>query len=108
MVFAENMYVHAKLPPSILRISNMYMYSDIVELSPVGNSQVPILGFLPIKSNFQENGHWVFNPPMYVMVREKKIRTISMKISTETGEDLHIHDDVVTCLINFRRRPYLV
>ena len=55
MVFYANMYVQAKLPSSIKQISNMY--SDIVELSPVGNSQVPIMGFLPIKSNFQENDH---------------------------------------------------
>ena len=54
MVFVANMYVQAKLPPSIQRISNMYVYSDIVELSPVGNSQVSIMGFLPIKTNFQE------------------------------------------------------
>ena len=52
MVFGANMYVQAKLTPSIQRISNMYVYSDIVELSPVDNSQVPIIGFLPIKSNF--------------------------------------------------------
>ena len=102
------MYVQAKLPPSIQRISNMYVYSDIVELSPVGNSQVPIMGFLPIKSNFQENGHSVFKPPMYVRVREKNIRTVTMKISTETGEEFPIHDDVVTCRLNFRRRPFLV
>ena len=57
MVFGANMYVQAKLPPSIQRISNMYVYSDIVKLSPVGNSQVPIMGFLAIKRNFQENGH---------------------------------------------------
>ena len=30
MVFGANMYVQAKLPPSIQRISNMYVYSDIV------------------------------------------------------------------------------
>ena len=86
----------------------MYLYSDIVEQSPVGNSQVPIISFLPIKSNFQEIGHWVFNPPLYVRVREKNIRTITMKISTETGEEFPIHDDVVTCRLNFRRRPFLV
>ena len=86
----------------------MYVYSDIVELSPVSNSQVPIMGFLPIKSNFQENGHWVFNPTLYVRVREKNIRTITMKISTETGEEFPIHDDVVTCRLNFCRRPFLV
>ena len=86
----------------------MYVYSDIVELSSVGNSQVPIIGFLPIKSNFQENGNWVFNPPLYVRVREKNIRTITIKISTETGEEFSIHDDVVTCRLNFRRRPFLI
>ena len=76
MVFGANMYVQAKLPLSIQRISNMYVYSDIVELSPVRNSQVPITNFLPIKSNFHEYGHWVFNPPLYVRVRVKNIRKI--------------------------------
>ena len=108
MVFGANMYVQAKLLPSIQRISNMYVYSVIVELAPVGNSQVPIMGSLPIKSNFQENGHWVFNPPLYVRVRENNIRTITMNISTETGDEFPIHDDVVTCRLNFRRRPFLV
>ena len=60
IIFNSNKYIQAKLPPSIKRISNMYVYSDIVELSPVGNSQIPIMGFLLIKSNFQENGLWVF------------------------------------------------
>ena len=52
MVFGANMYVQEKLHPSIQRISNMYVYSDIVKLSLVGNSKVPIMGFLQIKSNF--------------------------------------------------------
>ena len=86
----------------------MYVYSDIVELSLVGNSQVTIMGFLSIKSNFQENGDWVFNFPLYVRVREKNIRTITKKISTEIGEEFPIHDNVVTCRLNFRRRPFLV
>ena len=71
IIFCQNMYVQAKLALAIQQISNIYVYSDIVELSPVSNSQLPIMGFLLIKSNFQENGHWVFNPPMYVRVKEK-------------------------------------
>ena len=102
------MYVHAKLPPSIQRISNMYAYSNIVELFPVSNSQVPIMGCLPIYINFKENGHWVFNPPLYIKIREKNIRTITMKILTETGEKFPIHDDVVACRLNFRRLQFLV
>ena len=85
MVFNANMYVQAKLPSSIQQISNMYVYSYIVELSPVRNNQVPIMGFLPIKSNFQENGHLVFNQPLYVRIREKNKRTITIIILTETG-----------------------
>ena len=32
----------------------MYVYSDVVELSPVGNSQVLIMGYFPIKSKFKK------------------------------------------------------
>ena len=86
----------------------MYVYLDIVELSPVGNSQVPIMGLLPIKNKFYKSGHWIFNPPMYVRVREKNIRTITIHISTKTGEKFPIQDDVVTCRLNFRGQPFLV
>ena len=84
------------------------MYSNIVEISPVGNSQVLVMGFLEIKNNFQKNGHWVFNPFLFFRVREKNIRTITMKISTKTGEEFPIDDYVVTCRFNFRRRPFVV
>ena len=63
MIFDSNKYIQAKLTYSINRISKMYVYSDIVELSPVGYSQVPIIRLLPITSNFQVSGQWVFNPP---------------------------------------------
>ena len=63
MILEPNNYVQAKFPPSLKRISNMYVYSiNIVELSHVGNSQIPIMEFLPITTHFQENGHWVFIP----------------------------------------------
>ena len=107
IIFNENRWTLEKLPPSLKRITNMFVYSDIVELSPVGNSQVPIIGFLPIKSSFQETGHWVFNTPLYVRVKEKNITTITIKICTETGEEFPIQDGLVTCRLYFRRRPFL-
>ena len=86
----------------------MYVYSDIVELSPVGYSQIPIMIFLPIHSNFQENGHWVFNPPLYISVRKKNIRTIIMNILTGPGEEFAIHNDVVSCRLNICWRLFLI
>ena len=38
MRFDQIKYIQTKLPPSINRISNMYVYSHIVELSLVANS----------------------------------------------------------------------
>ena len=71
IIFDLNKYMQAKLPPSIKRISNMYVYSNIVKQSPVGNRQVPIMGFLRIKRKFQESGYWVFNSLLYVLIREQ-------------------------------------
>ena len=45
IIFEPNTYIQATFALSLNRISNMYMYSDIVELSHVGNSQTPIMGF---------------------------------------------------------------
>ena len=108
MIFDKNKYIQAKLRPSIKRISNMYVYSDIVELSPVDNSQVQIMGFLTIKIMFYKIGHWILNQPMYVRVRQKNIRTITIKITTITGEEISIPDDVVTCRLNLRRWLFFV
>ena len=44
---------------------------------------------------------------MYVRVRENNIRTITIQIFTETGEEFPIQDDVVTCRLNFSCRPFL-
>ena len=85
----------------------MYVYSDIVELSPVGSSQVPIMGFLSIKCSFQETDHWIFNPPLFVRVKKKNITTIKIIICTESGEEFPILDGLVTCRLYFRRRPFL-
>ena len=51
--------------------------------------------------------HWVLNLLLYVNVREKHIRTITIKIFTETGKQFSISNNVVISRINFRRRPFL-
>ena len=85
----------------------MNVYSDIVELSHVCNSQIPIIGFLPIITHFQENEHWEFNPPLYVKVKGKIINRITIKICTGTGENFPIEDGEVICRLHFSRRPLL-
>ena len=107
MIFEPNTYAQAKFSPSLKGISNMCVFSDIVELSHVGNSQIPIMGFLPITTHFQENGHLVFNPPLYVKVKDKIINSITIKICTGTAENFFIEDGEVICRSHFHRRPLL-
>ena len=64
--------------------------------------------FISIKRKFQVSGQWIFNPPMYVKVRKKNIKIITIKVSTEIGEEFPIQAYVVTCRLNLRRRPFLV
>ena len=66
------------------------------------------MGFPPIKIKFHKMGNWLFNPPLYVKVKEINITTITMKISTETGDEFPIKDNVVICNLHFRPRPFLV
>ena len=59
----------------------MYVNLYIVELSFLGYNQVPIIGSLAIESKYQESGHLIFDPSMYVRVRKKNIITINIIIS---------------------------
>ena len=81
----------------------MLVYSDIVELSLVGDTQAPILGSLPIQSEFGDQVYWSFNPPYYVRLREKHISTITIQLCDDTGELFPIADGKVFSRLNFRR-----
>ena len=57
--------------PCLKRISNMLVYTDIIDISIGGDTQAPILGFIPIKSHFVDNSHYAINPPSYVHVKKR-------------------------------------
>ena len=92
MVFNENERVDALLPPLIKQITSMWVYTDIIELSAVGDVQAPFLGYVPIQSKFDEMGYWNFNPPYYIKVKEHSISNITIKICTDSGENFPIVD----------------
>ena len=78
ILFNANDELKTQMSPELKRITTMLVYSDIVELSLVGDTQAPHLGALHIKSKFGDQAYWSFNPPYYVRLREKHISTISI------------------------------
>ena len=57
MVFNKNERVNALLPILIKRITSMWVYTDIIELSAVGDIQARFLGYVPIQSKFDKMGY---------------------------------------------------
>ena len=103
LILEPNKHITSQLTAHIKRLTSIFVYSDLVELSLVGDSQSALLGYCPIQSKFGEQGYWCFNPPYYVRVREKYINTITIELCTDTGEAFPIEDGKVNCRLNFRR-----
>ena len=108
MVCTIDVPITAKLPPSIHCCTSMWVYSDIVELSAVGDTQAPCLEYLPIQSKMNEMGYWLLHPPYYIKIKEHTVNNIAIMICNDMGEDFPIADGKVTCRLHFRRRPFLV
>ena len=103
---ASTVYYESIAVPALKRITNMFIYSDIVELTATGDTQAATLGFLPLQSKFNETGYWSFNPPYFTRVKEKFIPRITIKLCTETGEPFPIVDGRVILHLFFRRIPF--
>ena len=108
MVFNEHKRVDALLPPFIKQITSMWVYTDSIELSAVGDIQAPFLWYVPIQSKFDKMEYWNLNPPYYIKVNKNTVSNIIIKICTDTGEDFPIINGKVSCSLHFCRRPFLV
>ena len=88
---ASIIWTRNPLPPiekvNLRTLDNVFVYTDIIEQSLIGESQANLLGCFPIKSHFGETGYWCFNPPYDYKVIKNFIDTISIKL-TRMNEEL--------------------
>ena len=103
MIFDAGETVLSEQAPQLKGVTSMFVYSDIVELSLVGDTQAASLGFLPIQNKFGDQAYWSFNPPYYVRLRERHLTTITIQLCDDTGELFPIAQGKVLCQLNFRR-----
>ena len=61
-----NVWTHLRL--LIKQTISIWVYSDIIEFLSVGDIQAAILGYVPIKSMFDEMKNWNCNLPYYINV----------------------------------------
>ena len=99
-----NEITEADLPPMLTRISNIYVYTNIIDYQLVASTKAPLLGSFPVQSKWGEHAFWNFTPPYYVRLNNKNIRTIEIRVCDQHGNTIDFQgpSDVV-CSLHFRR-----
>lgn len=81
----------------------VFVYSDIVEQSLIGESQGNILGYFPIKAKYGDAGYWCFNPPYDYKVIKQCIDTISIKLTGVNGKLFPFKNGQIIIRLRFER-----
>ena len=85
-------------------ISNIFIYSDIVQYIPVGNVSAPLLR--PITFNASNYGEMVnirYQNPMYISLNKKTIHSIEVMLCDATGHKISFVEGLTTLVLHFKR-----
>lgn len=85
-------------------VVSLYVYSDLVEHTIVGNTVAPLLRAVAIQSNFGDIVDKVFQIPHYVPVLKKDFDTIEIEIKTDQNRVVDIQFGKTIVKLHFRRR----
>ena len=99
----------SKLVPDLRgRIHSVYVYCDILEHVPVGNTKAPLLRIVNTDVKSIGNIHRVFNPLLYVPLQKKTFNTIEIDMRTDFGTIVPFLSGKSFVVLEFRRviRPY--
>ena len=90
---------------TIEQISSMYIYCDLIKYQMVGDTQAPLLGVLPVQGSYGEQIFWGFNPPYYIPLNKQHIDSITIRICTDTGDEIPFNPKGKSvCRLHFRRK----
>ena len=90
------------------QITNLFVYTDIIEHQYVGDKLAPLLRVVAVK-NSAEFGDYIecsFNEPHYLPVCRNNIDTILIDIRTNTGEPVHFGFGTVIVMLHFRQKTF--
>jgi hypothetical protein len=92
--------------PKLDVLHSMYVYSDVIERQPVGDTDAPLLGIVPAGNTTPgERVHYAFNPLIYLPLSQAYIKDIRITLATENGDPVPFASASgnVVCCLRFRR-----
>jgi len=66
-------------------IRSVYVYCDLLEHVPVGDTKAPLLRIVNKSIEFEGNVHRVFNPTLYVPLQKKCFDPVEIDMMIDTG-----------------------
>jgi hypothetical protein len=81
----------------------LYVYCDIVENVPVGDTEAPLLRIVDASGKNGEDIHRVFDKPRYVPLQKKKFESIEILIRNDIGEPVAFEGGRLTVTLHFQR-----
>jgi len=95
-------------PNLLLNIRSVYVYCDLLEPVPVGDTKVPLLRIVDKSSELEGNVHRVFNPTRYVPLQKKCFDTVEIDMMIDTGDPVPFPSGKSFVVLEFRRviHPY--
>ena len=92
------------LRPSLRIFKSIFVYTDIIKDQIVGDTQVPLLGALPVIEKPGNQLYWAFQHPLYVPITKNFIDTIEIKMTDETGKTIMFKDGLAIVRLHIRKR----
>ena len=89
-------------------IRSVYVYCDLLEHVPVGDTKAPLLRIVDKSTELEGNVHRVFNPTLYVPLQKKCFDTVEIDMMTDTGDPVPFLSGKSFVVLEFRRviHPY--
>lgn len=85
-------------------ISEIFVYSDLIESHHVGDSYAPLLRVIPCMNEKNEQIVKHYETPIYFPLKSNFVDTIEIELKTSSGKDIIFTGGKTLILLSFRRR----
>jgi len=99
----------SKFSPNLRgRIHSVFVYCDLLEHVPVGDTKAPLLRIVDTDDKSIRNVHRVFNPLLYVPLQKKTFDSVNIDMRTDFGTTVPFLSGKSFVVLEFRRvvHPY--
>lgn len=93
-----------KHPMNINLVDSLYVYSDVVQSSLVGDVMAPLLRIVPVVGSYGEMCHIEYIKPVYFPVAKLTFSTIEIYITDSAGRKIKFRHGKTTVMLHFRRK----